>query len=131
MLGELRALNSLGTTSDHQRAAFKNVVVSELSERGVDALTGAIWNTAPDEIGPEQYDALISWGKRDHFKDEAREVLKIARVTPLPPPAPAETPSPAQERASEPTPSTRSGRGGTRARAAAPAESADESQGGN
>jgi hypothetical protein len=131
MLGELRALNGVGAPSDHQHAAFKNVVVSELSERGVDALTRAVWNVAPDAMGPEQFDALISWGKRDHFKDEAREVLKIARVTPLPQPVPpAETLPPAQEQSVEPTPPTRSGRGGTRARAATSAESADEPQGG-
>ncbi|HEX9039071.1 MAG TPA: hypothetical protein VF808_18965, partial [Ktedonobacterales bacterium] len=67
ILGELRALHGGGTISDHQRTAFANIVVTELNEKGVDAMARAVWNIQPEQLGPEQYDALISWGKRDHF----------------------------------------------------------------
>jgi hypothetical protein len=93
MLAELRAAHGGGTASKHQRDAFANIVVGELSEKGATALTTAIWNIPPGKLGPEQLDALISWGKRDDFKPEAREVLIAAKRVGPPPAASPEAPA--------------------------------------
>jgi hypothetical protein len=122
MLAELRATPAGGVATKHQRDAFANIVVSELTEKGAAALTSAIWDTLPGKLGPEQLDALISWGKRDHFKDEAREVLRLAKKVGAQPSAPQEEPA-AQE---PPAPPARGPRSASRSR---PTSQPDEPRG--
>ncbi len=97
ILAELRATHSGGAVSDYQRAALRNVVVSELTEKGVEALTRAVWNIAPKELGADQYDALINWGKRDHFRDDARAVVLAARASAQAAATPHEAPAAPQQ----------------------------------
>lgn len=118
MLAELRAAHDAGAASKHQRDAFANIVVSELTEKGAAALTTAIWNIPPGKLGPEQLDVLISWGKRDDFKQEARAVLLAAKRVGAPPAASAESP----ETSAPPTPPARGARPATRQRPASPEE---------
>jgi hypothetical protein len=123
-LAELRALHGGGTASAHQRAALANIVTAELTVKGVEALVKDVWTITPDELGPEQLDALISWGKRDHFKDEARDVIRAARAAGPPAPAAPESPTASPDQAEETPPpaSGRGGRGGGRARSSGATE---------
>ena len=79
-IAQLRAIRGGGTPTTHQRAAYRNVVVSELGEPETVALVRGLWRTVPERLGPEQLDALISWGKQDTFAEEAADVLAVLRA---------------------------------------------------
>jgi hypothetical protein len=40
----------------------------------------ALYRVSPERLGPEQLDALVSWGKRDSFADEVELVLAELRA---------------------------------------------------
>ncbi|HLJ81710.1 MAG TPA: hypothetical protein VKT52_09515, partial [Ktedonobacterales bacterium] len=69
-----------GAPTTHQRSAYRNVVVNELGEPETVALVRGLWRVNPERLGPEQLDALISWGKRDTFAEEAADVLAALRA---------------------------------------------------
>jgi hypothetical protein len=57
--------------------AYRNIVVRELGDGDARALVQGIWHVTPDRLGGEQLDALVSWGKRDTFAEEAALVLAV------------------------------------------------------
>jgi hypothetical protein len=77
---ELRAIRGGGAPTTHQRTAYRNIVVNELGEPEAVALVRGIWRVNPERLGPEQLDALISWGKQDTFAEEAAAVLTTLRA---------------------------------------------------
>ena len=79
LITEMRAARGGGTPTSYQRASYKNIVVNELGDDAA-ALVRGLWRVPPERLGPEQIDALISWGKRDTFADEAAEVLATLRA---------------------------------------------------
>jgi len=80
IVGQLRGARAGGTPSAQQRTAYQNVVTNELGEARARALAQGVYHVAPDRLGPEQYDALISWGKRDTFAEEVNAVLAALRA---------------------------------------------------
>jgi hypothetical protein len=80
IVGELRAVRGGGVPSSQQRMAFRNIVIRELGEPDARAIVQGLWRLTPDKLGPEQIDALVSWGKRDTFADEAALVLTALRA---------------------------------------------------
>lgn len=80
IVGQLRGARAGGTPSAQQRTAYRNVVTNELGEARARALAQGVYHVAPDRLGPEQYDALISWGKRDTFAEEVDAVLAALRA---------------------------------------------------
>jgi len=80
IIGQLRGARAGGTPSTQQRTAYRNVVTNELGEARTRALAQGIYRVAPDRLGPEQLDALISWGKRDTFAEEVDAVLAALRA---------------------------------------------------
>jgi len=80
IVGQLRGARAGGTPSAQQRTAYRNVVTNELGEARARALAQGVYRVAPDRLGPEQYDALISWGKRDTFAEEVDVVLAALRA---------------------------------------------------
>jgi DNA polymerase III subunit gamma/tau len=80
IVGQLRGARAGGTPSTQQRTAYRNVVTNELGEARARALAQGVYHVAPDRLGPEQYDALISWGKRDTFAEEVDTVLAALRT---------------------------------------------------
>jgi len=79
-VAQLRAIRGGGAPTTHQRSAYRNVVVSELGEPEAIALIRGIWRVNPERLGPDQLDALISWGKQDIFAEEAASVLAALRT---------------------------------------------------
>jgi hypothetical protein len=80
ILGELRAVRGGGIPSSQQRMAFRNIVIRELGDPDARAIVQDLWRLTLDKLGPEQIDALVSWGKRDTFADEAALVLTALRA---------------------------------------------------
>lgn len=80
IVGQLRGARAGGTPSAQQRTAYRNVVTNELGEARARALAQGVYRVAPDRLGSEQYDALISWGKRDTFAEEVDTVLAALRA---------------------------------------------------
>jgi hypothetical protein len=77
---QLRTIRGGGAPTTHQRTAYRNIVVNELGEPEAVALVRGIWRVNPERLGPEQLDALISWGKQDTFAEEAAAVLTTLRA---------------------------------------------------
>ncbi len=57
--------------------AYRNIIVRELGDGDARALVQGIWHVTPDRLGGDQLDALVSWGKRDTFAEEAALVLAV------------------------------------------------------
>jgi hypothetical protein len=120
----LRGMHGGGAPTTQQRTAYRNIVVAELGEPKVKSLVAGVWRTTPEKLGPEQLDALISWGKRETFAEDVDMVLVGLRAerektrqtanggATVVPPAPAPAPAPAAETKS--TKSTAAPRRGSR-----------------
>jgi hypothetical protein len=80
VIATLRTAHPGGQPTAQQRAAYKNVVVGELGETKAAGIVRAVWNLTPDKLGPEQYDALIRWGKQDTFAEEVEQALPLLRA---------------------------------------------------
>ncbi|HEU5441691.1 MAG TPA: hypothetical protein VFU88_20580 [Ktedonobacterales bacterium] len=80
IIGGLRGMRAGGAPTTQQRTAYKNIVVAELGEPKVKSLIAGVWRTSPEKLGPEQLDALISWGKRDTFAEDVELVLAALRA---------------------------------------------------
>lgn len=76
---QLRTVRGGGAPTTHQRSAYRNIVVNELGDEAT-ALVRGIWRINPERLGPEQLDALISWGKADTFAEEAADVIAALRA---------------------------------------------------
>jgi ribosomal protein L12E/L44/L45/RPP1/RPP2 len=80
VIAELRAAHTGGQPTGQQRTAYRHVVVDELGETRAAGVIRAVWSLTPEKLGPEQYDALIRWGKLDTFADEVEAVLELLRA---------------------------------------------------
>ena len=80
LIAQLRSPQAGGVPSSHQRTAFRNIVVQELGDEKAKALVAGLYRVTPERLGPEQIDALLSWGKRDTFADDAERVLGSLRA---------------------------------------------------
>lgn len=80
IIGGLRGMRAGGAPTTQQRTAYKNIVIAELGEPKVKSLIAGVWRTTPEKLGPEQLDALISWGKRDTFAEDVELVLAALRA---------------------------------------------------
>lgn len=76
-IGYFRSVRGGGAPTGQQRMAYRNIVVRELGDGDARALVQGIWRVTPDRLGSEQLDALVSWGKRDTFAEEAALVLAM------------------------------------------------------
>lgn len=79
LIATLRAAHAGGQPTEHQRSAYRNIVISELGETKAAGVVRALWNLTVDRLGPEQLDALIRWGKADAFAEEVEAVLELLR----------------------------------------------------
>ncbi|MGZ6318670.1 MAG: hypothetical protein ACXWQR_05185 [Ktedonobacterales bacterium] len=77
LVGQFRSVRGGGAPTGQQRMAYRNIVVRELGDGDARALVQGIWRVTPDRLGSEQLDALVSWGKRDTFAEEAALVLAM------------------------------------------------------
>lgn len=76
-VGYFRGVRGGGAATGQQRMAYRNIIVRELGDGDARALVQGIWRVTPDRLGGEQLDALVSWGKRDTFSEEAALVLAV------------------------------------------------------
>ena len=75
LIGQLRATAKGSNPTSQQRVAYRNIIQDELGEQPAKALVVGLWRVPAERLGAEQMDALLSWGKRDTFGEEAAEVL--------------------------------------------------------
>ncbi len=80
VIASLRASHPGGQPTAQQRMAYRNIVVDQLGEAKANSVARAVWSLTPDKLGPEQYDALIRWGKQDTFAEEVEEALTLLRA---------------------------------------------------
>jgi hypothetical protein len=80
IIGQLRQAASGGTPTSQQRVAYRNIILHELGDQSARALVQGVWRVGADKLGAEQLDALLSWGKRETFGEEADLVLKALRA---------------------------------------------------
>jgi hypothetical protein len=80
VIASLRAAHPGGQPTAQQRMAYRNIVVDQLGEAKANSVARAVWSLTPDKLGPEQYDALIRWGKQDTFAEEVEEALTLLRA---------------------------------------------------
>lgn len=76
-VGQFRAVRGGGAPTGQQRMAYRNIIVRELGDGDARALVQGLWHITPDRLGGDQLDALVSWGKRDTFAEEAALVLAV------------------------------------------------------
>jgi ribosomal protein L12E/L44/L45/RPP1/RPP2 len=80
VIATLRTAHPGGQPTAQQRMAYRNIVVDQLGEAKANSVARAVWSLTPDKLGPEQYDALIRWGKQDTFAEEVEEALTLLRA---------------------------------------------------
>jgi hypothetical protein len=80
LIGQLRATAKGSNPTSQQRIAYRNIIQQELGEQPAKALVAGLWRVPAERLGAEQMDALLSWGKRDTFGEEAVEVLAALRA---------------------------------------------------
>src|SRR5262249_56818828 len=80
LLGTLRAAKAGGVPASQQRTAYRNIVVRELGEEKARTLVQGLYKAPPERLGPEQLDALVSWGKQETFAEEVELVLAALRA---------------------------------------------------
>jgi hypothetical protein len=80
LIGQLRATAKGSNLTSQQRIAYRNIIQEELGEQPAKALVAGLWRVPAERLGAEQMDALLSWGKRDTFGEEAAEVLAALRA---------------------------------------------------
>jgi hypothetical protein len=80
ILAKLRAEPGGGAPSRMQLNAYTNIVVDQLDAAKAVALAQGVWGVAPQQLGTEQLNALIQWGKQDAFAEEAPAVLALLRA---------------------------------------------------
>jgi hypothetical protein len=80
LIGQLRATAKGSNPTSQQRIAYRNIIQEELGEQPAKALVAGLWRVPAERLGAEQMDALLSWGKRDTFGEEAVEVLAALRA---------------------------------------------------
>jgi hypothetical protein len=80
LITQLRGAQAGGVPSSYQRTAYRNLVVSQLGDEKAKAVVAALYRVSPERLGPEQLDALVSWGKQDNFADEVELVLAELRA---------------------------------------------------
>ncbi|PWT71863.1 MAG: hypothetical protein C5B60_10350 [Chloroflexi bacterium] len=80
LIGQLRATAKGSNPTSQQRIAYRNIIQEELGEQPAKALVVGLWRVPAERLGAEQMDALLSWGKRDTFGEEAAEVLAALRA---------------------------------------------------
>jgi hypothetical protein len=79
LLGALRAAKGGGVPSSQQRTAYRNIVAHELGDEKARTLVQGVYKAQPERLGPEQLDALVSWGKQETFAEEVELVLVALR----------------------------------------------------
>jgi hypothetical protein len=79
LLGALRAAKGGGVPSSQQRTAYRNIVARELGEEKARTLVHGVYKVQPERLGPEQLEALVSWGKQETFAEEVELVLVALR----------------------------------------------------
>ncbi|HEX9068932.1 MAG TPA: hypothetical protein VF807_09190 [Ktedonobacterales bacterium] len=84
IIAQMRTAIAGGVTSSDRKTAYANIVVAELGEGRARTLVRGLWKLTPERLGPEQYDAIIRWGKLDTFADEAEAVLTLLSAAPAP-----------------------------------------------
>ena len=80
IISQLRAAAKGGTPTSQQRSAYGNIILQELGELAAKTLVTGVWRVPAERLGAEQLDALLSWGKRDTFGEEASLVLEALRA---------------------------------------------------
>lgn len=80
IIGHLRKAAGGGTPTSQQRVAYRNIILRELGDQSARALVQGLWRVGADKLGAEQLDALLSWGKRETFGEEADLVLRALQV---------------------------------------------------
>jgi hypothetical protein len=80
IIGQLRQAAGGGTPTPQQRVAYRNIILHELGDQPAKALVQGLWRVGADKLSAEQLDALLSWGKRETFGEEAELVLKALRT---------------------------------------------------
>lgn len=75
-IGQLRAVVGGAPVTPYQRTAFKNAVVSQLSDTEASALVRGLWRRSPAQLSGDHLDALVRWAKEDTFDEEAHLVLE-------------------------------------------------------
>lgn len=89
IIAQMRTAIAGGVTTADRKTAYANIVVAELGDGRARTLVRGLWKLTPERLGPEQYDAIIRWGKLDTFADEAEAVLTLLSAEQAPSPAPA------------------------------------------
>jgi hypothetical protein len=102
LIGQLRATAKGSNPTPQQRIAFRNIIQEELGEQPAKALVAGLWRVPAERLGADQLDALLSWGKRDTFGEEAVEVLAALRAEREGKGAPSASGDPGAESASSP-----------------------------
>jgi hypothetical protein len=109
LIGQLRATAKGSNPTSHQRIAYRNIILEELGEQPAKALVVGLWRVPAERLGADQMDALLSWGKRDTFGEEAAEVLAALRAERSRPATPSDSGGPsAGSASSSPLPRRRS-----------------------
>ncbi len=80
IISQLRAAAKGGALTSQQRSAYGNIILQELGELAAKTLVTGLWRVPAERLGAEQLDALLSWGKRDTFGEEASLVLEALRA---------------------------------------------------
>jgi hypothetical protein len=74
-IGQLRGAEHGSAATPYQRNAYKNLVLSQLSETEATTLVRGIWRLSPAQLSGDQLDALVRWAKEDTFAEDAQLVL--------------------------------------------------------
>jgi hypothetical protein len=77
LLARLREYRGGTVAGSDQIGPFSNVVVEQLGEEQVAALTNQVWGVTPDQLTAQQMRALTQWGKTDPFSTEVEAVLDL------------------------------------------------------
>jgi hypothetical protein len=80
LVAGFRGIAPGGSAISSQQRAFANVVVDQLDAATAETLVRGLWGQPPDRLGFDHLAAVIHWGKRDEFAEEAPVVLALLRA---------------------------------------------------
>jgi hypothetical protein len=80
IVGQMRKAAGGGAATSMQKSAYRNIIQNELGEQEARALVLGLWRAPAERLGADQLDALLSWGKRETFGEEAQLVLAALRA---------------------------------------------------
>jgi hypothetical protein len=80
IVGQMRKASGGGAATSMQKSAYRNIIQNELGEPDARALVQGLWKAPAERLGAEQLDALLNWGKRETFGEEAQLVLAALRA---------------------------------------------------